>query len=110
MEVCMLLDSSYISCGVSELSQLDEDPDSDLASSMDDILNEGSPFYLFSDTVDRNRGERLRTYILKHHLGSVLRSRVKTNPNSGNDIRVFIWTVDYKKFKSWAIKHREQKL
>lgn len=41
----------------------------------------------------RKYGEEFMAFILKNKLGTVVKSRAITNPNSGNKLTVFTWTV-----------------
>lgn len=40
-------------------------------------------------------GERFTAYIRKHNLGAVIETEENINPNSGNLLKVWIWTVDH---------------
>lgn len=44
-------------------------------------------------------GDALRAYILKHKLGEVVETGVAVNPNSGNNLKAYIWTVDHEAVK-----------
>ncbi len=66
------------------------------------------PFYYWGDkynTIPRC-GENLANYIIRQKIGSVFKSKTKKNPNSGNNIRCYIWTVDERKLKAWWKKNK----
>ena len=48
-----------------------------------------------------NYGERLADYITAQNLGTVTASAINRNPNSGNDVRVFVWAVDKHALTDW---------
>lgn len=64
-------------------------------------------FYLFTqasndDDDDLNGyGDRLKEFIEKSNLGTVIVSPANRNDNSGNMVEAFIWTVDRDNFKAW---------
>lgn len=49
-------------------------------------------------------GEDFRNYILDHRLGSVISNDFKRNPNSSNQIRTYVWTMDRSNLAKWALK------
>lgn len=92
----MELIESEISCGVAELSNLWNPTIADVM----DLPVEGlrPAFIVFSDVAGSN-GDKLAKLIKKHKLGTLTVTRPKTNPNSGNKIKVWAWSVDQSKFK-----------
>lgn len=50
-------------------------------------------------------GERFANYIKEHDLGFVTQTGENVNPNSGNNLTVWIWTVDHLKLKAHAMKN-----
>lgn len=50
-------------------------------------------------------GENLAAYIEKNELGTIIRSPGRVNPNSGNNLIVFLWTLNQKNLKAWVKKH-----
>ena len=54
-------------------------------------------------TGDNNEkyGNRFAAFILKHNLGSVVRTKGDVNPNSGNYLIMWVWTVNWKATKNW---------
>lgn len=55
------------------------------------VVQHGSPPY----------GEAFKAFILKNNLGEVQETSVNKNPNSGNQLRVYLWTVDQRNLKAW---------
>lgn len=55
--------------------------------------------YVFSEAVspyglvNRKYGEEFMAYILKNKLGTVVKSTTRRNPNSGNNLTIYTWTV-----------------
>lgn len=61
---------------------------------------------LFTEVIgDGGYGRQLSAYVKKHHLGTVVMSSTSTNPNTGNRIRCYIWTIDKPAIKAWWLKH-----
>jgi hypothetical protein len=59
-------------------------------------------YFIFSQAGKENPyGEELAKLIKKLKLGRVYSTGWKTNPNSGNPVKVWIWTPSYKAFKKW---------
>lgn len=87
-------------CGVGEIDGLGDCEDA--ADAMTRLLRDNGvprqPFIVFTQATSganvTSYGTRFRAYILKHKLGTVLASAGKVNPNSGNHVKVFLWTVN----------------
>lgn len=62
-------------------------------------------FVLLTCPTKDTIGRRLANYIEKHELGTVMKSPVKMNPNSGNNLRVMVWGVDNNAFPRWIEKN-----
>lgn len=107
------ISNSAISCGVKQLHRLFSTfpHPQDSRSILIDAFrqNRFSPYYcmiVFSDTIRKpSRGTRLAKYIKDNKLGTVTASPVRTNPNSRNRIRTWIWCVDRKALKKWIVKN-----
>ncbi len=54
----------------------------------------------------RTYGENLAAYIEANNLGTIIRSPGRVNPNSGNNLIVFLWTLNQKNLKAWVAKHK----
>lgn len=50
---------------------------------------------LFGQNRTNTYGDRFRAYILEHKLGTVVETDTQVNPNSGNPLKIFVWTVDW---------------
>lgn len=49
---------------------------------------------IFSDTANATSpGHKLAAFIEQHKIGEVIKSGHRKNPNSGNDIVVWVWTL-----------------
>lgn len=52
-------------------------------------------------------GEIYRKFIEQHKLGTVAASDAAVNPNSGNEIRVYVWTLDRERIKKYLRIEKE---
>ncbi len=66
--------------------------------------------FIFSDVMRNNTGNgaRLAAFLTKLDIGTVVESPTSRNPNSGNRIRVWIFTPDRRKFYNWAREQNEK--
>lgn len=94
-----------MSCGLSYLSGLDTDPKG-IVDKVLKVRHEGDKnireaFVLFSDRADvyagtsqqrTTGGDALCRYIRENKLGSILETGARKNPNSGNMIKVWVWS------------------
>lgn len=95
-------------CGVGELSQIDQTPESILKDICDSWLIEedfNGAFLIFSDVRDFTHGEALKKFIADNKLGQVKVSLAKVNPNSGNPLKVYMWSVNKKAFEKYCHKN-----
>ena len=58
------------------------------------------PHVIFHDYDRRGCGLDFAGYIRKNSLGEILVTEARQNPNSGNMVRVFVWSPNYKACKS----------
>lgn len=63
-------------------------------------------FLLFTDINKREAGNNLAKYILKNDLGSIIKTPLAINPNSGNKLQAYIWTINKRNLKKFAKKHK----
>jgi len=62
-------------------------------------------YAVFSQINQAKYGERFAAYIRDNKLGDVIETTGKhVNPNSGNVLKVFVWTVDHTAVKQWLKK------
>lgn len=56
-------------------------------------------------------GRKFAALIKKENLGEVVQATTKTvtNPNSGNVLKAWLWTVNHKNLRAWAQKQGEAK-
>jgi len=61
------------------------------------------PFVIFTaaDQADyvKTAGTKLARFIRAHKLGTVRQTRWKRNPNSGNNVQIFLWEPNYVNLK-----------
>jgi len=101
-----MFNSSDISCGVVQLHSFDQHttPEKFLFDSLDDNFGGEFAFAIFSDVLKPKRklsGTKFAKYIKDSGLGTVVETKIKINPNSGNKIRVWVWEVDRAKLDAW---------
>ena len=49
-------------------------------------------------------GDKFAAFITKHQLGEVSMTGPSRNPNSGNMVKVWVWTVDHPRVKAFLTK------
>jgi hypothetical protein len=108
----MFIDSTQISCGIHQLHALynHNNLDQSLFEAFEDsgLLQEdlfpGFSYILFSDTVANGNGTRLAKFIVRRKLGTVTSDKPVVNPNSSNKIKLWVWKVNRKALRDWALK------
>lgn len=104
-----IVEGSNVSCGVRTLHDLWGDPYNHIINLGRDIFvdNEdySAAFVIWSDVWGRDtNGNSLYRFIKKTFPNSeVLRTKKKVNPNSGNQICVYIWRFP-RNFRKWYMK------
>lgn len=56
---------------------------------------------VFSDTKRSSKGSSLASYIKRKGLGSVVATSYKKNPNSGNSLKAWLWTINRYALVEW---------
>lgn len=99
------IENSSISCGIDELDGIeDTDLKDTLAAAAEGgwyweteyyhstrSLKRSVAFFIFSDVTDSTNLKALVKFIKKKKLGKLIKSDVKTNPNTTNQIVMYIW-------------------
>lgn len=113
-----MLERCEISCGVRQLFGFGDykSPEKLLFDSLEDS-DDNFPllfkFILFSDTITPPStrsyltGKKFAAFIAKNKLGTVTASKVQTNPNTNNRIRVWLWDVNLKALEKWYKSHKD---
>lgn len=57
--------------------------------------------FLFTDPVIFTNGRKLANYIEAVGFGTITTSRVKVNPNSGNELEAFLWVPNLEAMRAW---------
>src|SRR5258708_7051876 len=114
----MYVDRAEISCcGVREIALLSAHRDAE--SAMKSFVEETSPevntyysdvphrrdkfrYALFSGTKRSKYVDWFATYIVANKLGEVVETGWNKNPNSGNQLKVCVWTIDWDALKKWS--------
>lgn len=65
-------------------------------------------YIFFSTTSGHKIGHNLAVFIEEHGLGKVIQTKPNRNPNSGNLLTMWVWTVDKKNFKAFWNKFGEK--
>jgi hypothetical protein len=61
------------------------------------------PIVFYTDAVEGTIGNKVAKFIETHNLGTVQRSPIRTNPNTGNKIAMWVWSIREKELREWAI-------
>ena len=61
---------------------------------------------IFTQASPGRYGADLAAYIIKNKLGTILQTPSQANPNSGNKVIMFLWSLDKPNLIAWARKHR----
>jgi len=48
-------------------------------------------------------GDKFAAYILENKLGEIIETGSHVNPNSGNKLKMFVWTLNIENLKAWAV-------
>lgn len=87
-------------CGLDEIANIyDELPIESLLRACEEDMD--TPFYFFTGTPSEKGVEALKEYIIKNKLGSVLETKRRVNPNSGNRLKVYVWEVNRRSLAKW---------
>lgn len=64
---------------------------------------------IFSEANDElyRYGESFATYIRRNKLGTVIASERRVNPNSGNRVKFWVWTLHKQNLVNWANRNTE---
>lgn len=104
--------TSYMSCGVAELSKIDSDIDKVLYALASQLYHpsRGQPaaFVAWSDMEDSN-GAKLAKEIFHRFKTEVLTSILAENPKTSNWIKVWVWEIPHEKFREWYRQRRVTK-
>jgi hypothetical protein len=58
-------------------------------------------FCLFTQNKNNTYGDQFAAFIRDNQLGQVLETDTQVNPNSGNPLKLFIWTVDWPRLNAY---------
>lgn len=93
----MNIDRTRSCCGVGELTYLNSvrGGEAKLKEIYERRVGGGSkyPFYFWADKTKGGFAKELADAIKKYNLGTVLKTASKKNPNSNNNITVYMWEV-----------------
>ena len=68
------------------------------------------PYVIFTDHIDMKYGKNFAKFIKKNRLGIITySSKAKLNPNSGNNIRMWVWSVNWRAVKIYLEKHTKER-
>lgn len=61
-----------------------------------------APFVVFSfPNNNEGKGKEITEYIRKYKMGEVYKTPDALNPNSGRQLAIYIWMVDYAGYDAW---------
>jgi hypothetical protein len=109
------VNSSYISCGVRELSRLSDDAKENLFAIANALYHpahsQPCAFIIWSNVDDRRtNGHNLKTLIDELSVGAVYKTASAINPNTGNPICIWTWMVNHEALRKWYFERRLEKL
>jgi len=91
-------------CGIKELrgisNRLPQDILNDIAEEW--FVDVPRAYMIFSCESKYAAGRQLEKFIKHNNLGTVVRTKSKVNPNSGNLLSVWLWAVNNTAFKKWS--------
>lgn len=69
-----------------------------------------TPFILISDPIRNGRGLKLYDLILKGNFGEIWSSPVSMNPNSHNELQIYVFSPNDEVLKAWFLPLNERRL
>lgn len=99
-------------CGLREIEQLSgRTPKKSMKLVCNDLINgfdgrTSGAFILFTGIKRSKYGEKFQEFIEQNELGEVIVTKEKKNPNSGNNLKVWVWAIEPKKLKKWYLKNK----
>lgn len=95
-------------CGVKELTIGDSTPEKTIETAQRSLARSTPAFFVFTsadwDSLEKggvSYGEKLTKLIRDNKLGSVKRTPLKKNPNSGNTLGLYVWNVDLEALRGY---------
>ena len=67
-----------------------------------------SAFITFTDVAKSSNGKNLYSYILKNKLGTVVKTRARTNPNTRRKIKIWVWSPNETNLRKWYKSEKKQ--
>ena len=98
-------------CGLKEIESITGESPEELLKGVCEYLNAevwefDFSLLLFTATTDMDEGDNLAKYIKKGGLGTVVKTRPKKNPNTGNRIVAWVWSVNERALRAWCRKNQ----
>ena len=90
-------------CGIRELAGITGRTPTNILQSMAAEWFENTPraYIIFSCQSNEPAGRQLSAYIRQKNLGTIIKTKSKINPNSGNKITAWLWAVNNKELQEW---------
>lgn len=60
---------------------------------------------IFTEAGRGRYGARFAAFIRNNNLGTIIETPRERNPNSGNLLKCFVWTLNIPNIKQWAVDH-----
>ena len=97
-------------CGVREITNLHGSTTPELAlkkfcvgAGIDKSYGPRFRHAIFTEAGTRSKyGKNFKAFIMDNNLGEVAQSVSKRNPNSGRNVIVYVWTIDFDAIRKWA--------
>lgn len=93
-------------CGLDEIMGVSAQKPNIILKELYEFILDGDskpPFYLFTDETSSSGGKGLAKYIKDYKLGDLVCTKSKRNPNSGHNIKAWLWTINKNNFSKWYV-------
>lgn len=96
-------------CGLRELEGImeHEDPKDCLMAIGARLIEIETAFVVFTCPENEDYGQELKQYINANDLGNVIQSTSRFNPNSDNDLIMWVWEIEMSEFEDWFLGQTE---
>ena len=98
-------------CGVREIGDLDakgaEIVRKIYEGCSDEDTDKDGAFWWWADNTDSENGRKLAAYFNKYELGKVTKMGAAHNPQSGNELEMWVIELDHEAMENWIEKYGE---
>jgi hypothetical protein len=106
------IERSHFCCGVREIGELDNKGADVVRAIYAGINKDDGPdldgaFWWWADNTDSENGRKLAAYFKKYELGKVTKMGAAHNPQSGNELEMWVLELDHDALDKWIEKYGE---